>query len=217
MLYRISQLIGHVILSLYFRIRIEGKNNIPRTGAYVIVANHASFLDPFIVGTVVPRVIHFLTYAYFYYLPGCHWYCKRMHNIPLKKDGKDISAFKNALRVLKNGGLVGIFPEGRRSETGQLQQGQPGAALIALKAQVPILPIGIRGAYQALPKGARFPKPVPITISIGKPFMLTDYLPRQVHITEEIQQQAMDLILARIADLSCVTPEVTQKMMVPIE
>ena len=212
MLYRLSQLIGKLILHCYFRVRVEGRENIPPTGAYIVAANHVSLLDPFIIASLVPRVIHYLTYAFYYDLPACHWYCKRVYNIPLKKDGKDISALKRALRVLKAGELLGIFPEGRRSETGQMGKGEPGAALIALKANVPILPVGIRGAYEALPKGAKFPTPHRITVTFGKPFRLTDALPVHTQTTEEIYQPATDVILAKIAELCCAQAELAQNV-----
>jgi 1-acyl-sn-glycerol-3-phosphate acyltransferase len=217
MLYRISQFIGKLILTLYFRIRVEDRENIPKEGAHIVVANHTSFLDPFIIGTIVPRVIHYLTYAYFYNLPVCHWYCKRVHCIPLKKDGKDISALKNALRLLREGELLGIFPEGVRSATGQLGQGEPGVALIALKANVPILPIGIRGAYESFPKGAKFPKPGTITVTIGKPFRLMDELPVNTQTNDELHQQATDMIIVKIGEVCGLKGEFAQKVVVPIE
>lgn len=201
MLYKISQLIGKLILKFYFRARIEGRENIPKEGAYIVVANHTSFLDPFLIGTTVPRIIHYLAYAYFYYHPVCHWYCKRVHNIPLKKDGKDISALKQALRVLKDGELLGIFPEGGRSETGQLGKGEPGVALIALKAKVPILPVGIRGAYEAFPKGSKFPKPHQLTITFGKPFTIADDLSGHVQANVELQEHVTALIMSKIAEV----------------
>ena len=201
MLYKISQFIGKLILKFYFRAQIEGRENIPKAGAYIVVANHTSFLDPFLIGTIVPRIIHYLAYAYFYYHPVCHWYCKRVHNIPLKKDGKDISALKQALRVLKDGELLGIFPEGIRSETGQLGKGEPGVALIALKAKVPILPVGIRGAYEAFPKGSKFPKPHQLTITFGKPFTIADDLSGHVQANDELQEHMTALIMSKIAEV----------------
>jgi 1-acyl-sn-glycerol-3-phosphate acyltransferase len=153
-----------------------------------------------------------MTYAYFYYLPPLHWICKRVHCIPVKKDGKDISALKKALRLLKNGEIIGIFPEGARSETGELAEGEPGVALIALKANVPILPVGIRGAYEAFPKGSKFPKPHPITINFGKPFMITDYMDVHTQESSELQQKITDLIMSKIAEACSSTGTFTQKI-----
>jgi len=216
MFYKISQLIGKLILKFYFRVRIEEKENIPQQGAYIVVANHTSFLDPFLIGTIVPRIIHYLTYAYFYYHPVCHWYCKRVHNIPLKKDGKDISALKQALRVLKDGELLGIFPEGMRSETGQLGKGEPGVALIALKAKVPILPVGIRGAYESFPRGSKFPRPRQLTVRFGKPFTVADDLPGHVQANSELQEHVTALIMSKIAEVCSSIGVSAPKAAVPI-
>jgi 1-acyl-sn-glycerol-3-phosphate acyltransferase len=202
MFYRITQVLGRIVLWLYFRIRIEGYDNVPEEGGHIVVANHVSFLDPVLVCAYTPRAVHFITYARYYYLRGLHWFLKRMHTIPLKKDGKDISALKKALRLLKAEELVGIFPEGERSLTGQLGAGSPGVALMAIKAGLPILPIGIIGAYEAFPRGAKFPRfRSSITLRYGKPFRIDDELQRSEHEKndENFQQRVTDLIMQKIA------------------
>lgn len=211
MLYKISQFIGRLFFKLYFRLRVEGLENIPRDGACIVVANHVSFLDPLLICAIVPRFIHYLMYATYYYFWPLHWYCKRVHCIPVKKDGKDISALKQALRVLKKGELIGIFPEGERSFTGELKEPEPGTALIALKARVLILPVGIRGAYEAFPRGSKFPRPHQITMTFGKPFSLEESLDLGTRkLTDTVQQQAMDLIMGKIAEVCSDTRAIPQ-------
>lgn len=204
MFYRIAQILGRMVLRLYFRIRIEGYDNIPDKGGHIIVANHVSFLDPVLICAYTLRAVHFLTYAMYYDMRGLHWFLKRMHAIPVKKDGKDISALKKALRLLRAAELVGIFPEGERSLTGQLGEGSPGVALMALKAGVPILPIGVIGAYEAFPRGANFPRfRSPITLRYGRPFRIGDELHRLEHEEndDDFQQRVTGVIMQKIADL----------------
>jgi 1-acyl-sn-glycerol-3-phosphate acyltransferase len=201
MLYKITRWLGKIILKVYFRVHIKGLENIPDNEACIVVANHASFLDPFLISIIAPRVIHYITYAFFYYHPACHWFCKRTYCIPLKKDGKDISALKKSLQLLKGGEIVAIFPEGKRSETGQLGKGEPGVALIALKAGVPILPVGIQGAYESYPKGSKFPKPATLTVNFGKPFRLTEALPKEASSNDEFQIRAVEFIMDKIAEV----------------
>ncbi len=205
MLYKISQIIGHIFFWLAFRVQCDGVENIPQKGGCLLVANHASFLDPFVMGTYMPRQVHFLMYARYFFSPLFHWYCKRTECIPLKKDGRDISALKQALRLLRSGEMIGIFPEGERSVTGKLGSGAPGVALIALKADVPILPVGIVGTYEAFPRGARFPRlRSPITVRYGKPFQINDEVQRnQAADTadEDRQQQITMLIMQKITDV----------------
>lgn len=208
MLYKISQFIGHILFQFYFHLHIEGKEHIPKEGGYIIVSNHTSFLDPLLICTIVPRIIHYLTYATYYYMPPLHWYCRRVHCIPIKRNGKDISALKKTLRLLKTGELIGIFPEGARSSTGQLQQAEPGVALIALKAKVPILPVGISGAYEAFPRGSKFPKPHAIMVTFGKPFQIEEHLDvRSQKHNSVLHQEIVDLIMSKIADVCSATPQ----------
>lgn len=201
MLYKISQFFARVLFKIYFRSRVIGRENIPNEGVCIFVANHTSFIDPLLICSVVPRCIHYITYAFFYYHPAIHWYCKRVYCIPIKKEGNDISALKQALRLLKKGELLGIFPEGERSESGKLSKGQPGVALIALKSRVPIVPIGISGAYEAFPRGSKFPKPRPVTVTFGKPFFLDEYIEPGDKKSVNGQLYATEVIMAKIAEL----------------
>lgn len=202
MLYRLSRQVGRFLFWAGFRVTCEGLSNIPGEGACLMVANHASFLDPFAMGTYVPRHIHYLVYARYYFFPLFHWYCRRVGCIPLKKDGRDISSLKQALRLLRAGHVVGIFPEGERSLNGTLGPGEPGVALIAMKAGAPILPVGIIGTYRAWPRGARFPRfRSRITLRYGRPFLLDQELAHQEKPTEKSEAQAhvTRLIMQKIA------------------
>ena len=208
MLYKISQIVGRALLWLYFQVRVEGRDSVPADGGCIIVANHASFLDPFLIAAYVPRKIHYVMYAIYYHARPLHWYCKRTYCIPIKKDGKDISALKQALRVLKSNEILGIFPEGERSYTGQLGPGAPGAALIAMKARVPILPVGIQGAYEAFPRGSTFPRPRHlITVRYGVPFRIDEHIEQTKYQknNNELQQQVTNLIMDKIADVCAAT------------
>lgn len=206
-LYRVSHAIGQTIGRLYFRVRVIGGEHIPNEGACILVANHTSFLDPFVLGSFMPRAIHFLTYDVYYSFWLFRWYCERMYCIPVRKDGRDVASLKKALRVLKDGEMLGIFPEGVRSFTGHIGPAEPGTALIVLRANVPVLPIAIQGAYQALPRGAIFPKPHSITLTVGAPFRVAEQLDLRALPDKDIQyQRVMDHIMTRIAQLSEIPP-----------
>jgi 1-acyl-sn-glycerol-3-phosphate acyltransferase len=203
MLYRISQAVGQTIGKLYFRVRVVGLENIPNEGACILVANHSSFLDPFMLGSFMPRVVHFLTYDVYYSFWLFRWYCQRVYCIPVRKDGSDTASLKKALRVLKDGEILGIFPEGVRSFTGEIGPAEPGTALIVLKANVPVLPVAIQGAYQALPRGAILPKPRPITLTVGAPFRIEEQFDlHALHEKNILYQRVMDRIMTTIAELS---------------
>jgi len=200
MLYKLARIIARILFKVYFRLEVEGLEHLPREGGCILVANHTSLLDPLVICAASPRVIHYITYAFFYYHPAIHWFCKRAYCIPVKKEGNDISALKNALRLLKDGEMVGIFPEGVRSATGLLAPAEPGVALMAIKAGAPIVPIGIQGAYDAFPKGACLPKPKKVKMVVGSPFYLRDHVAIERKLTEEMQQQALSVIMSRIGE-----------------
>ena len=201
MLYQLARIITRIVFKLYFRLEVSGLEHLPREGGCLLVANHVSLIDPLVICAAVPRVIHYITYAFFYYHPAIHWFCKRTNCIPVKKEGNDISALKRAFRLLNDGEIVGIFPEGGRSSDGVLAPAEPGVALIAMKANVPIVPVGIVGAYHAFPKGAALPKPTRVNMIMGAPFLLRDHIEMERKFTSEMQRQALDLIMSRIGEL----------------
>ncbi len=163
MWYWIFWRISLIILKLFFRFRVEGLENLPQKTNFIVVANHASFLDPFIVGAAIPKKIYWLA------LRGLHnkfitkWFMD-------KTDAMTIGgASDKALFLLTKNKNIGLFPEGTRSHDGSLGEFRRGAALLALRSGRPIVPCAILGAYEALPRKAKFPKFLPIKVKIGKP------------------------------------------------
>ena len=147
------------LVRIYLRLRVEQEEWIPRRGAALIVANHASFLDPIVLGSACPRKIHFIVLQSMYDLYRLRWFYWGMQAIPVRAEENDSRAIRQALQCLRRGDLVGIFPEGGRSEDGTLQAGKPGAALLAAVSGVPVVPSHIVGARDGRPdrtKMARF-------------------------------------------------------------
>jgi len=166
--YRSFRGLFRLLAAPMFRFRVQGVERIPRKGAGVIVAPHRSWLDPACVGGACPRPIRFLIMDRVYHSPRTHWFYRGLHSIPVATDGSDsIRALRAALRALKRGELVGVFPEGRvfsEQEPGPIQ---PGAALLAMRARVPVVPLFIRGSSRAWPHGRRFPRPWPVSVRVG--------------------------------------------------
>jgi 1-acyl-sn-glycerol-3-phosphate acyltransferase len=153
----------------YFRIRVVGRQKIPRPGPLVVVANHTSFLDPILLGSAFPRIIHFFVLQKMYDLMSLCWFYVGMGTIPVGGESGDHQALRIAMKALDRGQVLGIFPEGSRSHDGRLGIGKLGAAYIAAKSGAPILPAHIAGAFEAMPPGTRFPRPCPIRVSFGEP------------------------------------------------
>lgn len=152
---------------IWFRISYRHAERVPRSGAVILIANHQSFLDPPLIGVGLTRYCHFMARkTLFRGLFG--WHIHNLNAYPVDQKGNPIGGIKETLRLLKQGEAVLIFPEGSRSLDGKLQPFHGGILTVARRAKVPIIPCAIRGAYEALPCGKKFPKPHKITITYGQ-------------------------------------------------
>jgi 1-acyl-sn-glycerol-3-phosphate acyltransferase len=158
-----------VCLRVWFRLRREGP--LPPPGPCVFAANHASFLDPLVLGAVVPRRFVYLMTETVWRSRGLGWFYRWNRAIPLSTRGGNREALRAARAVLQQGRSLGIFPEGGLSRDGLPMLGNPGAVSIVLQENVPIVPVGIVGAHAAMPAGAAWPRPRRITIRFGAPIM----------------------------------------------
>jgi 1-acyl-sn-glycerol-3-phosphate acyltransferase len=169
MYYLLVKAVFWLPVKIFFRFRVTGRNRIPRRGPLVVVANHTSFLDPILLGSAFPRVIHFFVLQRMYDLMRLCWFYVGMGTIPVGGGDGDHQAIRAAMKALDRGRVLGIFPEGSRSPDGQLGMGKLGTAYIAAKTGVPILPAYISGAFEAMPPGRWFPRPTPVRVAFGNP------------------------------------------------
>jgi 1-acyl-sn-glycerol-3-phosphate acyltransferase len=173
--YALARSAARRILDVLFELSVEGYDRLPAEGPYIVAANHHNYLDGVVLGAAWPRRIAFLVMPRVYAATPLHPPFHRWAgHIPLNLSRPDTAAIRHALRVLERGGIIGIFPEGRFSVRGRLETGQPGVAMLALRAGVPVVPVGIVGTYQAL-AGRRFylPRRHPLRIRIGTPRSFT--------------------------------------------
>lgn len=154
--------------NVYFRGRIEGAENVPQKGPLVVVSNHASYFDPPILSNCVGRPVAFMAKEELFSVPILKQSISLYGAYPVKRGASDRSAIRSALTVLNQGWAVGIFLEGTRTPDGRIYEPKLGAALIAAKAQAPLLPISLQGTQAILPEGKRFPQSVPLIVRIGE-------------------------------------------------
>ena len=155
------------VLRCYLRLTVEGTAHVP-AGAALLVANHPSALDPILIAVALPRRAVFMGAAEFLAWPVVGWVMRAYGVVPVRRGRVDAAAIREAVRVLRAGGLLVIFPEGRVAPSGGALR--PGAGLLAAAAHAPVLPVAVVGSSRALPLGRYLPRPVPVRVCIGPPF-----------------------------------------------
>ncbi|MEM1059471.1 MAG: lysophospholipid acyltransferase family protein [Verrucomicrobiota bacterium] len=168
--YRFEYKIVEALTLGVWHCRPEGRENVPLTGGVLAISNHVSFADPTTVGWAMGRETQFLARSSLFKPPVMDKLLPLCNAHPVNRDAADVKGIRLILSMLKAGELVLMFPEGTRSPDGGLREAETGAAMIACKAQVPILPCRIFGAFAAYPRTRKFPGYAPMRVRIGEPF-----------------------------------------------
>lgn len=174
MLYFLIRTILRVVFRVVFRWRIYGEENIPAEGPVLVAANHVSFLDPPVVGCAISRKVHFMAKAELFKYPVLGWLFRSFGAFPVRRGAADRTAIKMALDLLKQGEVIGIFPEGTRNRTGQVLAPQHGVALLAIKADASIVPAAVTGTTVRR-RILGIPVPSKVIVRIGKPISVAEY------------------------------------------
>jgi 1-acyl-sn-glycerol-3-phosphate acyltransferase len=185
---------------LAFRGDTAGQENLPKTGSYLIAANHASHLDPFLIGSRIPRQMTFFARKTLWKPGFVAWWLDAVGVIPVDRDGgSDVGAIKRVLQALQRNKIIIMFPEGTRSPDGLLQRPKPGVGLFACRAQVPVVPARIFGSFEAYGKSGSVRPFTPVSVVFGRPLLPADYdVPSA---GKERYQIASERIMERIARL----------------
>jgi len=186
LLYFIVKMISWIIFKCFFGLRITGSKNLPKSGPFIVVANHSSVFDGFILAASIKPKITFMAAAYLFKINFYRYILQGMDAIPVQRDGSDIFALKKSIKALKQGGILGIFPEGRMKKEEDSTSAKAGAAYLAIKTNVPIVPIAILGSGKALPVRKKWPKFSKIRVRIGKPIITSKTLSIDKKIIEKI-------------------------------
>ncbi|MBA4494097.1 lysophospholipid acyltransferase family protein [Paenactinomyces guangxiensis] len=196
MIYSIAKVFVKVFLHIYHRVRVDGTDKIPMSGPLIVVGNHVSNLDPFYIGAMFPRAIHYMAKHEVFHNPILRRLLRIAGAFPVNREKPETQTMRTALNYLKNGEVVGIFPEGGRKEDHSFQELKQGAAYLAVKQQCPVVPVFISGTEVALPRGASWIKPARITIQVGSPIEpppTGSAKEKQARVSQQIQQELVTL------------------------
>jgi 1-acyl-sn-glycerol-3-phosphate acyltransferase len=158
------------VLRVGFRIKVEGREHLPKSGPVILASNHRSFLDSIFIPLVVRRRVTFVAKAEYFDDPKTAWFFKGVGQIPIRREGGSASerALDSAMDVLREGGVFGIYPEGTRTRDGYLHRGHTGVARLALRSGAPIVPVGLIGTDEIQPVDSRITRfGKPVTIRFG--------------------------------------------------
>lgn len=190
--YGIARGVVGCICRLLFRVKINGAENVPQNEAFVVCSNHKSNFDPVMVAVSLPVELSFMAKEELFGFKPFGAVIRALGAFPVKRGKSDVGALKSAIGILKSGKNLVVFPEGRRSPQNHMGEGKGGAALIAVKSGVNILPVGIKGSYRLFSK---------ISINIGKPIDLTQYAGKRID-SETVKKITDKYLMPKISELS---------------
>lgn len=188
-LYSFAKNVVYALLKPIYRFDVIGRENFPKDKGVLLCANHISVLDPPVVGINAPRPVHFMAKEELFSTPILKHLLPGLNAFPVKRGMSDREALRKGLSILKEGKVLGIFPEGTRSETGELQKGLAGCGFFALRTDALVVPCAIIGPYK------RFRR---LKVVYGNPIDFSEYKKDGKRLTAE---EATEIIMAEIAKL----------------
>ncbi len=188
------------LLRLGLRIRVEGREYVPKKGAAILASNHLSALDHVVLPAVTRRPIVNISKVEHFEKPIKAWFFKQWHVIPLARGSGDQAAMDAARGAIKEGNLFCIYPEGTRSVDGRLYRGHTGVARLALELQVPVIPVAMVGTFEAKPKGGKLKLFKPTAAIAGPALDFSEHWGK--HGDRAICRQVTNEIMAAIQELS---------------
>jgi 1-acyl-sn-glycerol-3-phosphate acyltransferase len=198
--------LARLIARACFSLEVLGREHLPPegSGGYLLAMNHQSYLDPPIVALAVrPHPIHFLARKTLLQWPVLGPIFPRLNVVPIDQERPDMSALKNVIRLLKAGETTIVFPEGARTLDGRFQPAQPGIGLIIAKTLVPVVPMRVFGAFEAMPRGGAGIRQRPIKVKIAPPltFAADDLARRPGEDARDVYQRLSERVMSAIASI----------------
>jgi 1-acyl-sn-glycerol-3-phosphate acyltransferase len=163
-----------LMYATYFRWRVFNPERVPLTGPVILASNHASFLDPPLVGSGLHRGINFLARESLFRFPGIGWLLRKWNSVPVDRDGGGAAGLRAILDRLLAGGAIILFPEGTRTLDGRLQPARSGIGLTVIKSSAVVVPVRVFGTYEAYGRHVKIPRPHQVSVKYGRPMMFKE-------------------------------------------
>ena len=188
--YRLGWIFFRTLYAVYFRWRVFNPERVPQSGSVILASNHASFLDPPLVGSGLNRPINYLARESLFRFPGVGALLRSWNAVPVDRDGGGAAGLKAILERLLAGGGIILFPEGTRTRDGKLQHVRSGIGLIVIKSQAPVVPVRTFGTFEAWGRNQKFPRPCRVAVKYGEPMRF-----------EKLRAEAKDCSKARLKEI----------------
>ena len=194
-----------LMYTTYFRWRVFHPERVPAKGSVILASNHASFLDPPIVGSGLHRPVNYLARESLFRYPGIGWLLRKWNSVPVDRDGGGAKGLKAILDRLLAGGVIILFPEGTRTKDGKLQPARSGIGLTVIKSNAVVVPVRTFGTFECYNRKIKFHLPIQLSVKYGKPLIFEKLRAEAKTCSKarlkEIYQEVADEIMAAIGKL----------------
>ena len=202
LLYRTGWILTRLFGSTYVRCRYHNPERVPITGPAILAANHASYIDPPLVGAGLSRPLNYLARENLFDLPVLGGLLRKVHAVPVDRDGGGAAGLRAILDRLLAGGAILLFPEGTRTSDGQLRPARSGIGLTVIKSSAPVIPVRLFGTYDAWGRNQTWPRPRGVAVKYGLPLTFTALRteaqscpkPRLKQIYQQVAKEIMNAI-----------------------
>jgi 1-acyl-sn-glycerol-3-phosphate acyltransferase len=203
--YRLGWHFFRFVYATYFRWRVFHPERVPVAGGVILASNHVSFIDPPLVGAGIRRMVNYLARDTLFRVPVLGAILRSWKVVPVDRDGGGGAGLKAILDRLLDGGVILLFPEGRRSPDGRLQAARSGIGLTVIKSSAPVVPVRVFGTFEAYHRHMKFPRPRRVSVKYGRPLQFAELRAEARDCPKprlkQIYQQIADEIMAAIAAL----------------
>jgi 1-acyl-sn-glycerol-3-phosphate acyltransferase len=203
--YRVGWLFFRAVFKIYFRWRVYNPERVPLQDGVILAANHASYIDPPLVGAGVRRMINFLARETLFHVPGLAAILRSWKVVPVDRDAGTGRGLKTILNRLEQGGAIILFPEGTRTRDGNFQPARSGIGLTVIKSDAPVVPVRVFGTFEAYGRARKFPRPMRLQVKYGKPLLFEKERAEAKTCAKDrlkqIYQEIADKIMAEITTL----------------